>query len=286
LCEQLREDLNTCSDGFDSEYYRIVAIQEYDDTDSYAKEAIPVVSQPSIDPNSLSIWQKGQIRLFISHRDSNKREAKALAGVLSEYGVSSFVAHDTIEPMTTWQNEILKGLKTMEVMLAFITDSFHDSVWTNQEIGYALGRNIPIISLKMAGADPNGFISNVQAIKGRPDDANHNAEAICKVLVEKLGNKARLQTAIVDAFVQSPDFKETKLRFCRMQSFVSNLSESELNHIITEFKQNYPLYSAMYLTNGYNRLKKFLSSSTGRAFNINGRIIKPIATDTDEETPF
>ena len=102
-------------------------------------------------PDTLSDWAgtDGVIRLFISHRDAYKAAAKELAMSLEEYGISAFVAHDTIQPMTTWQHEILKGLQLMEFMLAFITDDFFESPWTNQEIGYALGNSIPIISLKL-----------------------------------------------------------------------------------------------------------------------------------------
>jgi hypothetical protein len=62
----------------------------------------------------------------------------------------------------TWQQEIEKGLETMEVMLAFITDDFHDSVWTNQEVGYALGKGVPIIPVKFGRNDPDGFIGSKQ----------------------------------------------------------------------------------------------------------------------------
>ena len=69
--------------------------------------------------------------------------ARRLGDALCAYGISPFVAHDTIVPMKTWQLEIEKGLETMEVMLAFLTDDFHQSTWTNQEIGYALGKSVP-----------------------------------------------------------------------------------------------------------------------------------------------
>ncbi len=53
----------------------------------------------------------------------------------------------------------------MEIMLAFVTDDLHESIWTNQEIGFALGRNIPIVSLKVENKDPDGFIGKQQALK-------------------------------------------------------------------------------------------------------------------------
>ena len=124
--------------------------------------------------------------MFISHRDIHKVEAKALAIALSDLGVSAFVAHDTIEPMSTWQREIEKGLATMEVMLIFQTDDLHESLWVNQEIGFALGKSIPIISLKLGTKDPQGFIAEKQALRGDINDPKKSAEGIYQILL-KLG---------------------------------------------------------------------------------------------------
>lgn len=51
----------------------------------------------------------------------------------------------------------------MDALVAILTPGFRESVWTNQEIGFALGRGVKIISLRM-GEDPPGFISAEQAI--------------------------------------------------------------------------------------------------------------------------
>jgi hypothetical protein len=46
----------------------------------------------------------------------------------------------------------------MDAFLAIHTPGFKDSFWTQQEIGFAVGRGVKIISFKM-GEDPTGFIS-------------------------------------------------------------------------------------------------------------------------------
>jgi hypothetical protein len=86
------------------------------------------------------IWEEGKIRIFISHKDEKKIEAKKLAVILDSLGVSSFVAHDSIQPMLTWKNEIYKALQTMDAFVCFITEDYYGSVWTNQEIGFALAK--------------------------------------------------------------------------------------------------------------------------------------------------
>jgi len=51
----------------------------------------------------------------------------------------------------------------MDAFVAVHTPGFKDSVWTQQEISFALGRGTKIISFKM-GEDPTGFIGKHQAL--------------------------------------------------------------------------------------------------------------------------
>lgn len=54
----------------------------------------------------------------------------------------------------------------MDLLCAIITPDFYMSKWCDQEVGIALGRAIPTISIKK-GADPHGFIGRYQAIKAK-----------------------------------------------------------------------------------------------------------------------
>jgi hypothetical protein len=254
--------------------------------------AVSFAQQPQTNPDTLSFWTPGHLRLFISHRDTHKEAARNLADALSNYGISAFVAHDTIEPMTTWQREIEKGLETMEVMLAFVTDDFHESVWTNQEVGYALGKGVPVISVKFQRKDPVGFIGTKQALKGRLDRAEAPAPEIYKVLAEKLGQKERLQQALVSAFASSPDWDAARDRFDRMNRTISTLTEDEVDKIQTAYSSNESLYGAYYLRNHYNRLVDFMKRCTGKEFQIDGKELKSRKkvtarrSDMDDEIPF
>jgi hypothetical protein len=166
-----------------------VHLELADEADPRYQRAVNPSQQPQTDPDTLSLWKAGHLRLFVSHKDQHRAIARRLGDALSEYGISPFVAHDTIVPMKTWQLEIEKGLETMEVMLAFVTDDFHQSTWTNQEVGYALGKSVPIISVKFGTKSPEGFIASKQALKGNLEDPEASAPAIYKLLVEEVGEK-------------------------------------------------------------------------------------------------
>ena len=285
VTQKLREDLNTLGAAVANEYFEAVHLELFDESNEVCQRARPLHSRPDRDPDALTIWTPGMLRLFISHRDEHKAMANELADALEPYGISSFVAHDSIQPLTIWQTEILNGLESMEIMLALVTDDFHESVWTNQEIGFALGRNIPIVPIKLQRRDPGGFIGKHQALKCGYDNVTEAAPKVYKILADKLGNRERLQTSLVRAFVNAPDFFETKQRFDRMRAVVSELSDSQFEEIVAGFLENTQLHKAIYLNNKYRRLPRFLGEATGREVLIDGRNIS-FVDSFDDQIPY
>lgn len=286
ICEKLENDFKECSQSLPGEFVQNVIIELHDENDLECKRSIKPFSQPIINPDTLNVWKPGHIRLFISHRDEYKRQASELGAGLEDYGVGSFVAHDTIEPMEKWQHVIRKSLQSMEIMLAFITDDFFDSFWTNQEIGVALGRGIPIIPLKMQRTDPHGFINDTQALIGDLSAPRDSVEGIYKVLADKLGQEERLRKATVQAFVTSRNFDEARDRFNRLKT-LQTLTEADIQQIIEGFSNNDQLYNSIYLNNQYNRLVSFLENRTGKKYRIENKTIKQAQEElADDEMPF
>lgn len=283
---EIYRDLNTCTEGVDSEDFRCVIFEQNDEEDFEYQQATSLSQRPQMNPDHLSFWKPGQIRLFISHRDKHKAAAKSLAEALEEYGISAFVAHDTIEPLEEWQHTIRKGLETMEVMLAFITDDFHDSEWTNQEIGFALGSDIPVISLKVQHSDPQGFLGTTQALRGKIDAVPACIPQVYQLLANKLGNADRLQSALISAFTQAPDFSEAKRRFDRMDHVITRLTDEEVDQIISGFEKNNQLYNAIYLIIKYARLQSFLNRTTEKRYVVADHRIRLVEEESDDAIPF
>lgn len=145
--------------------------------------------------DSPEIWQETNLfRLFISHIAVHKDKAFRMKEALAPYNISAFVAHEDINPTQQWQVEIEKALNTMDAMLAIHTDGFSKSFWTNQEIGFALGRPIKILSLKL-NEDPKGFISKHQAILRRRRNADEIAKEINSILRRDILTKDRMTEA-------------------------------------------------------------------------------------------
>lgn len=182
----------------------------------------------------------------------------------------------------------MKGLETMEAMLVFLTDDFQDSTFTNQEVGFALGANKPIISLKVERRDPPGFISHEQALRGDIDDPSGCAMALYSLISKAIGNPDRLNEGLVSAFASASNFDEARDRFELLASAVDKLKPPHLDTIIAAFAANDQLHNSFYLNNDRERLKRYLDRATGRKFEVGGGRIEEVKqrTPQDDDIPF
>jgi TIR domain len=140
-------------------------------------------------------WQNTKrFRLFISHISKDKLIATRLKDALATYEIAGFVAHEDIHPTLAWQDEIERGLRTMDAMVAVHTKGFGGSFWTQQEIGFALGRGVKVISFKY-GEDPTGFIGKHQALSRLDRSAEEIAAEINRLLADDPRTEGRLKAA-------------------------------------------------------------------------------------------
>lgn len=283
----LSNDIGGMIPRSEKEYISEIRLLLADEGDVDFQRAKPFENKPVVNPDTLSFWAPGQIRLFISHRDAHKAGAHRLAEALKPYGISSFVAHDTIGPMKKWQREILSGLETMEVLLTYLTADFSESLWCQQEIGFALGKGIPIVSLKLEKADPPGFISDTQALKGDIEYPESSAAELYTLIARSLDAHDRLQDGLISGFVASEDFDQARGRFERMNKLVTTLTDNQIEMIVQGYGANESLYKAIYLDNHYHRLVKFMNKAAGGEWAIDGRTLKKkVAVEYSDDIPF
>ena len=168
------------------------------------------------------VWTPDRIRVFVSHTSAYKADVGQLANMLDRFGFSCFVAHDAIEPSREWQDVIELALRTCDVLIAYVTRDLHESRWTDQEVGWALGREIVVVPLKV-GADPYGFFGTYQALTihdGRP--IHETAVAVARSIATAIFRQQRPGAArlldrmtdlVVEAFCLSRSFESMRRRF-------------------------------------------------------------------------
>ncbi len=167
--------------------------------------------------------------IFLSHRAEVKGKVQELKKGLEEYGVSAFVAHSDIQPGKEWQEKILDVLSRMDAFVALLTDGFHDSEWTDQEIGYAIARRVPIISVRL-GMDPYGFIGRYQALTCSWEDA---PKEIIKILIE--------HSPVVDAYINAVSecsIWDAANHLAEILPSISRLTDEQVDRLVSAFNDN------------------------------------------------
>jgi len=179
-------------------------------------------TESALEDATHDLWRSDRIRIFVSHTGSHRHEVRELADELNKFAFSCFVAHDEIEPSREWQEVIELALRTCDVLLAYVTPDFNDSKWTEQEVGWALGRELVVVPLKV-GADPYGFFGTYQALPIHEGESAWTcASAISRSIslaifgVQRSGAHRllpRMTETAVDAFCSSRSYDATRRRF-------------------------------------------------------------------------
>lgn len=175
-------------------------------------------------------WDDNSFCVFLSHLASDKIRTAKLQEILQrEYNISCFVAHVDIEPGYEWQIEIEKALEGCDALVALLVPDFHKSNWTDQEIGYVMGRKKKIIAVRF-GLDPYGFIGKFQGIQGAQKTIEQVATEIFNVLAIDNKTKKKITDAIVYKFENSSSFAEAKNNVGLLEGF-SELSSKQIERI-------------------------------------------------------
>jgi len=161
---------------------------------------------PSFDP---PFWKKGMLRVFLSHLSAHRVYAAELQASLDTYGISAFVAHNDIEPTLEWQTEIETALGTCHALVALLHQNFHQSSWTDQEIGFAMGRGVPVFSVRF-GQDPYGFIGRFQGFNSAAKTTDQLARELFAVYKAHKQTQKILSAALVSQFEHSNSFAQAK----------------------------------------------------------------------------
>jgi len=211
------------------------------------------------------IWGNHKFRIFLSHKSKYKVETAKIQEELATYGIASFVAHNDIEPTREWQDEIENALHTMDVLVALMTEGFQESSWTDQEIGFALGRKKQVIAVRM-GTDPYGFIGRYQAVTATWDNATVN-------IVKALMKHEKMIDAYIELMKQCGSFDEGN-DLAKYLVDITSLNNEQVSAMIKAFNENNQLQGSRgFKGNDVERhgkgLMYHLNRVTGKTYEFN-----------------
>lgn len=147
--------------------------------------------------------------IFASHLSAQREYVGGVERALGKrYGIDMFVAHDSIPMDANWQPEIADALARCHAAVAFLHSGFKQSAYCQQEVGWLLGRGVPIARY-LFGEAPVALLSERQ---GKPVGGLNEwqlADEVIEYLSTKEELRGHLVTSLARALVDSPNFDTT-----------------------------------------------------------------------------
>lgn len=143
---------------------------------------------------------------FISHSTKDVMgDVGEVCNILEKCRIRSFVADRDAPLGEPLPEKIKKAIEESELFLVFLTKNSKKSLWVNQEIGYALGKGIPIIPLKKGKTALKGLIESAKYVK-----MQHNPLLTVKDVFSRLGAWTLSPTAeaAILAFVGAMELRD------------------------------------------------------------------------------
>ncbi len=222
-----------------------------------------------------SPWSSNRARLFSSHLAAYREEVGNVARSLERFGVECFVAHDSIEPSKEWQAVIEAGLSACDAMVAFLHPGFLESKWCDQEVGWAMGRRIPVLPLNY-GIHPYGFLGKYQDHPALGKHENLVARFVAEWMSKTPVLKDRMAASLSYAFERSISWNHTRTLVPMLEE-VDVFNDEELNALERAAVENQEVRQCdVYGTSGPDWVAAFV-----------GKRRKPVVpSDWSDESPF
>ena len=185
------------------------------------------------------------IRLFASHLASQKSLVKSVADALEIFSVSLFVAHVDIAIDDEWHAAIESNLQSVDAGVVFLHPKFNESAWCDQEVGWLLGRGVPVFTLKFAHQDPYGPLGKKQA---QVVESTATASTLADYIVHWMSTKpvlrSRLNASLVEALQRTYRYADTD----RVWTFLreaNDLTVEQVGAVASAVRDNDQVYGAL-----------------------------------------
>ena len=181
--------------------------------------------------------------LFFSHSYKDVELVTSVKNILEKNDwIECFVAHKDIELSKKWEQEIKKYLSACHCFVAFISKDFKSSNYCDQEVGFAIQRDIPICSFTLDNTSIYGFIKHLQAKPCKNPEGLANQ--IEKYILDKQGPLYQIAQpklrgvieALKNNFLNSSNTVMAESIFNQLMGFKSGQIE---NDIINEIQNNW-----------------------------------------------
>lgn len=181
------------------------------------------------------------IYAFLSYHTNDKAVAGRLKGLLSEVGVTCFLAHDDITVSTEWGLRILDEIRKADVFVCLLSKHYLASAWCVQESGIAAVRNeMTVIPLSLDGITPPGFLAHIQAVRVAPSSLTIR-DLVPGFVKHDFGKGIDL---IIDLIGGSGSFRGAEANFQLILPFIEGLTDRQGKELLERAVANNQVHHA------------------------------------------
>lgn len=195
-------------------------------------------------------WGSNPVAVFISHRHEDAPFVSTVRDILgSRYGIDAFVAHNDINPSKKWRDTIRAGLASCHFMVAVLHEKFHESQWCDQEVGWAMGRGVPVMPVRRqshVGPRFDGFMEEHQDLVIGPATQYGTgewwlAERIFEAVLYEPKTRSIGIKSLVEAFVHSFNYDNTRKLWVHIEK-VDHFDSEQLRRLEYALQTNRQVY--------------------------------------------
>jgi len=143
---------------------------------------------------------------FISHSTKDvSGDVGEICNIFEKCKIQSFIADRDAPLGNPLPEEIKKAIEESELFLVFLTKNSRESPWVNQEIGYALGKEIPVIPLKKGKIKVKGLIESAKYVQMQDNPLDTVKEIFSRLKTTTLSRTAQAAIGAVVGVLELKD---------------------------------------------------------------------------------
>ena len=186
------------------------------------------------------------VKVFLSYSTRNKTLIEKLMEEIENYGIETFVAQYKLRPSVEWMDMIEENLNNCDYFIPILTPEFTQSVWANQESGYAYAIKKIIIPFKTNTSSNKkdiqmGFLQKFQYAILNKQNIGKSCETIIEKICDDKDHYNFIKDCLIEKFRLSEGFTESIELSNRLNKF-SGYSKSQIKLLISNIESNDQIY--------------------------------------------
>jgi len=181
-------------------------------------------------------WPEHGLRIFVSHVSGERERLGALRAHFAECSVNFFLAHDDISPGLSWSAVLQQALNEMDAFVSVHSSGYAISPWCNQEAGFALARNVMMISV-LDGKPPCGFLNPPQGQRWHKEKDKQLLNDLMQQFSKDLRTSHKASESLSSSLKRVPSYNSADNILAKLDD-CTEISESAALNIRSAYKFN------------------------------------------------